>query len=40
LAWCPPFPETTRGGRELKEGGHAGTEWNRRARCRKPRGNY
>jgi hypothetical protein len=31
-AWCPPFPKTTHGGMELEEGGHAGTEWNRRAR--------
>ncbi len=32
-AWCPPpFLKTTRGGMELEEGGHAGTEWNQRAR--------
>jgi hypothetical protein len=35
-----PFPETTQRGMELEEAGHAGTEWNRRARNRKPRGNY
>ncbi len=40
-AWRPPpFPETTRGGMELEEGGHAGTEWNQRACGRKPNGNY
>ncbi len=29
------LPETTHGGMELMEGGHAGTEWNRRACARK-----